>query len=119
MHKSKIEMGLFDRATGFERVTLRVIGGQGHDAPAASFDGYIARSIIVIVARPWMIFMEVVVCMPEAMMISPVGPSARKTFFVCLFVAIVDSVVCGTMLAVISSVLVCIIVLSERWQRHR
>ena len=119
MHKSKIVMGLFDRATRFEWATWRVIGGRGHDAPAASFDGYVARSVIVIVARPWMIFVEVVVCMPRAMMISTVGPTARKAFFMCLFVGIVYSVVCGTMLAVVSSVLVCIIVLSERWQRHR
>ena len=96
-----------------------MVGARGLNAPAASFEGIFARSIIVIVARPWMIFMEVVVCMPEAMMISPVGPSARKTFFVCLFVGIVDSVVCGTMLAVISSVLVCIIMLGERGQRRR
>ncbi len=69
--------------------------------------------------RPWMIFVKVVVSMPRAMMISTVGSTAGKTFFVCLFVGIVDSFVGRAVLAVVSRVLVCVIVAGERGQRHR
>ena len=66
-----------------------------------------------------MFFVEVVVSMPRAMMISTVGPTARKAFFMCLFMDIVGGLVRGTVLAVISSVLVWIIVAGERGQRQR
>ena len=113
-------MGVFfDQVSEFEWVTCRVVGARGLNAPAASFEGIFARSIIVIVARPWMIFVEVVVCMPRAMMKSTVGPTARKTFFMCLFMGIVSRLVRGAVLAVISRVLVCLIVAGERGQRHR
>ena len=86
--------------------------------PATSFDGYCRWSIAMIMTRVGMIFVEVLVSMPEGMMVSTVRATARKTFFVCLFMGIVDSLVRGAVLAVISSMLVCLIV-GERGECRR
>ena len=68
----------------------------------------------MIMTRVGMIFVEFLVSMPEGMMVSTVRPTARKTFVVCLFMGIVDGLVRRAVLAVISSMLICLIMSKRR-----
>ena len=63
----------------------------------------------MIVARPWMFFVEVVVSMPRAMMISTVGPTARKAFVVRLLMGVTDCFMGLVVLAVIGGMAVFVV----------